>query len=346
MADRSILVYGAGAVGGYLGATLRLGNPNLAVTLIGREPLVEAVRERGLIVRGGEGEKIARLQAESISSSGLTYDLVILAVRTFDVARSIEDVRGLIGTKGQVLAVQNGVGTEEDLAEALGWERVLIGTLTVSVGMEEPAVITRYSRSGGVALSTMSGASPPHWLVEAFQATGLPTAVIPDYRALRWSKLLLNMLGAPISAILDMDNAELVANPALFRLEQQAFREAAGVMDAQGITVVPLPGYPVPLARALMRLPSRLARRVLGPRIAGSRGGRSPTMRMDMRRGRSEVANLNGAVARAARNEGLSAPVNETLAGLTLELAEHPERREAFRGKPERLTAYVQERGG
>jgi 2-dehydropantoate 2-reductase len=168
---------------------------------------------------------------------------------------------------------------------------------------------------------------------------------VVDYRSLRWSKLLLNMLGAATSAILDMDMAELAANPDLFRLEQLAIREAGRVMDARKIRTVSLPGYPVPLLRLAMRWPRLLAQRAVARRLAGARRGRSPTARADIERGRSEIPFLNGAVAAAAGRLGLRAPVNAALTELVEELLIHPELRAQFRGRPERLLEYMRGRG-
>jgi 2-dehydropantoate 2-reductase len=346
-AERSIVVFGAGAVGGFLGGKLA-GVPEGQqpwITLIGRPRVVEAVCAHGLILREQGLNSATRPQAASSARSAGKCDLVILAVRAFDVATSIPDVRTLIGESGLVLAMQNGVGSEEELAEALGRERMLAGTLTVSVGMEEPGVVTRYSRPGGVALSSMDGSAVPAWVVELFSASSLPTQLVADYRSLRWSKLLLNMLGAAVTAILDVNTSEVVRNPSLFRIEQLACREAGRVMDGQGIGTVNLPGYPVPLVRLLMRLPRSLAQRILGPRMAGARGGRAPTMRADLARGRSEVAYLNGAVVRAAERLGMETPVNAALTALVEQLVLHPERRAEFRAKPEALVSFIANRG-
>lgn len=244
-----------------------------------------------------------------------------------------------------ILAMQNGVGSEEALAEALGRERVLAGTITFSVGMDEPGIVTRFGPRGGLGLATMDGSSVPEWIVQAFGETGLPTAVVDDYRSLRWSKLTLNMLGAAASAILDIDLPQLVTDPALFRLEQLAVREAGRVMDAQQIRTVRLPGYPVPLLRLAMRFPRPLAQRLIAPRLTQSRRGRSPGARADMARDKSEIPILNGAVAEAAARLGLPAPVNAAFSDLTQELLVDPERREWFRGHPERLIASMRERG-
>ncbi len=188
---------------------------------------------------------------------------------------AIPDLRALLGKCRMLIAMQNGVGTEEDLA-ILSRDRVVARTLTASAGIPEPGIISRYSRGGGVALAAMTDARVPPWIVESFAATGLPTVTVEDYRSLRWSKLLLNMLGAAQNAILDMDIEPLIGNASLFRLEQLALREAGQAMDSLGIGTATLPSYPVPLVRILMRLPAPLAHRVLGPRLVRARSGHSP----------------------------------------------------------------------
>ena len=342
-AERSIVVYGAGAVGGYVGG--RLAAAGAPVTLVGRAPLVDAAAHRGLVLRERDGELVTHPAAVTSSRDLPPSDLVILAVRAFDAAASIPDLRPLLGETGVLVAMQNGVGTEERLAAALGPERVLAGALTVSVEMPRPGIITRTSRSGGIALATMSGQAVPAWIVQLFQSTGLPTLVLDDYRSLRWSKLALNLLTAAASAILDMDVAALMAHPQLFRMEQLAVRETGRAMDAQGIATTALPGYPVPLLRLAMRWPRPLAQRVIAPRVVGARSGHSPGARGDMQRGRSEIPWLNGAVAEAAQRLGQRAPVNTALAELAAELTAHPERRAEYRGRPDRLLAYLREHG-
>jgi 2-dehydropantoate 2-reductase len=338
---RSIVIFGAGAVGGYLGAKLMQGGTAGAVALVSRQAMVEAVRSEGLRLQEAGESTVVRPAATSSAGDLPPCDLVILTVRAYDVERSLPEVQTLFEHGGLLLAMQNGVGSEELLADALGRDRVLAGALTVSAGMEQPGIITRYSTQGGVALSTMSGAPVPPWITAAFQESGLPTSVVADYRSLRWSKLLLNMIGAASTAILDIDMSALVNDAALFRVEQLALREAVRVMDAQRIQTVRLPGYPVPLMRLVMQLPRRLAQRLLGPRIGAARGGRAPTMRADMARGRTEVTFLNGAVADAADRLGIRAPVNTALSALTLELVRNPERREEFRGRPDALLDYI-----
>jgi 2-dehydropantoate 2-reductase len=346
VADRRIAVLGAGAIGGYLGARLAAANPSWQVTLIGRPAVAAAVREHGLIVRGEGHEPDLTVPVEAVDSvDGLQpFDLTLLTVRTFAVPAALPDLQALMEGSGYAVAFQNGVGTEDELAAEVGRERLLAGSLTVSCGTDEPGVVTRYSRAGGVALAPIDGAVPS-WIVDGFAATGLATIAVPDYRSLRWSKLLLNMLGAATTAILDIDVAGVMAEPKLFRAEQLAFRESGRVMDALGIRSVDLPGYRVKAARLFMRTPRPLAQRLVGARVARARSGRSPGARSDMRRGRSELDTFNGAIVSAGEKAGVATPVNAALASLAVALAADEEKRDRYRGKPDALLAYLYDRG-
>ncbi|HZU13686.1 MAG TPA: 2-dehydropantoate 2-reductase N-terminal domain-containing protein [Chloroflexota bacterium] len=326
MSER-VLVYGAGAVGCYLGSRLH------DVTLLGRPPVVDSINRQGLIRREDGVEH--RTTPRTVTEPPAAADTVLLCVRCDDVAAAIPDLSRILAPGGTVIALQNGVGTEEMLAEAIGRERVIAGTLTVSVGMEEPGTVTRYSRSGGLALASLTGENVPASVMRLAMSTGLPVLPIADYRALRWSKLLLNMLGAPLSAILDVPPAAVMQDPRLFAIEQRAFRETVRAMDEMDIPVVALPGYPTPLARWAMTLPAAVARRLVGPRVARSRGGRAPTMQADLKRGRSEICYLNGAVVQVLGRE--RAPVNAALTDLVLDLVTHPEQRSRFRHQPSAL---------
>jgi 2-dehydropantoate 2-reductase len=221
----------------------------------------------------------------------------------------------------------------------------MAAALTTSVVMEEPGKVTRTGGASGMAVATLDGSAPPGWVVGSFTDAGVPCVGVDDFRALRWSKLLLNMLGAPISAIVDCDMRTIAEHPGLFRLEQLALREAGRVMDAQDIRTIELPGYRIRAARILMRLPRFLAQRLIGPRMVRSRGGRAPGMRVDMARNRSEVAWFNGAVADAGNRLGVRTPVNSALTALTLDLVANPDRREVFRGHPEALIAWMRAHG-
>src|SRR4051794_9774663 len=92
--ERSIVVFGAGAVGGYLGGKLSSApgaTPRL--TLIGRPPLVEAVERNGLIVREQHGDSVSHPTIVTTAADLPRCDLLLLTVRTYDIDTAIRDIR-------------------------------------------------------------------------------------------------------------------------------------------------------------------------------------------------------------------------------------------------------------
>jgi 2-dehydropantoate 2-reductase len=309
-----VYVVGAGAVGRYFGEQLRgIGND-----------VVYAPRDPDAVVP-------------------VAADLAIVAVKAYDTAGAIVTLRRALGAESAATIVtpQNGVGNEEQLAAAFGADAIVACALTVPVEIDASGAV-RAASGGGVAFAPVGSGRSHNWLLAAFGATGLPVRVCDDYRALKWSKLALNVIANAGCAILDALPEQLVRSAA-FDLEIRALRETAAAMRAQGIAAVDLPRYPV---RALLRvaaLPLPLARALLGGRIARARGRKPPSLLLDLRagKGRTEVDVLNGAVAAAARRAGSAAPVNAAYARLVAEIARNPERWADFRGRPDALAAEV-----
>jgi 2-dehydropantoate 2-reductase len=195
------------------------------------------------------------------------------------------------------------------------------------------------------AVAPWRGASQPQGVAALFAGAGFTVQTFADGPALKWTKLLMNMLANAQPAILGLTPAEVFARPDLGALEVQAWREALAVMHRLDITPVPLGGYPMTLIGALARrLPAALVRPFMGRFIAGGRGSKLPSLMYDLQpepRGRSEVAWLNGAVASHAHELGLPAPVNATLTRVLLDLVEGRAQVADWRGQPQRLLAAM-----
>jgi 2-dehydropantoate 2-reductase len=129
----------------------------------------------------------------------------------------------------------------------------------------------------------------------------------------------------------------------VYALEICAVREVREVMKARGIAAIDLPRYPVRTLFAVASLPVPVAKALLAQRIAGARGRKPPSLLLDLRAGkaRTEVDVLSGAVAAAAREAGVAAPVNAAYARVVSEIAERPQRWADYRDHPEALAAEV-----
>ncbi len=106
------VIYGAGAIGGVIGA--RLSTSGKEVVLIARGPHLQAIRERGLTVRAPSGIRVLRLPAfSSPAEAGLrSDDVAFLTMKTQDTAQALEDLRAAGGAELPVVCAQNGVENE------------------------------------------------------------------------------------------------------------------------------------------------------------------------------------------------------------------------------------------
>ncbi len=267
-----------------------------------------------------------------------------LAVKAYHTGDAAADVSPFLPATTPLLSVQNGVGNETLLAGALS-APILAGSLTTPVEVLAPGHVQVARASHRLAVAPWRGDSQPEQIAALFAAAGFTVQTFDDGPALKWTKLLMNMLANAQPAILGLTPAEVFAQPELGKLEARAWREAFAVMRGLGVKPVPLAGYPMALIGALMRrLPVGLVRPFMGRFIAGGRGSKLPSLMYDLQpqpRGRSEVSWLNGAVAEHASDLGLPAPVNATLTRVLLDLVEGRANVDEWRGQSQRLLAAV-----
>lgn len=342
----SVLVYGAGAVGSFLAA--RLGLTGADVTLLGRPVAVESLARTGLALESGGRTFVALVRAvTSVDAVSPAPDLVFLAVKSNDTRAALPDLKRLVEMGATVCTMQNGVGNEAVLIDALGAAHVLSGAITISVSVPEPGLVVQHTGEGGVAFAPVPGGPAPDTALAIFDEAGLPAVGVASSHDLKWSKLLLNLLANAQAAILDTDAAAIARDPALFAVEQHAFREALRVMRRIPARPIALPGYDVPRLALAMRLPRPVAWRLLKERIGGGRGEKRPSLAIDLARGRrqTEVDWLNGAVEKAAGEHGLRVPVNATLAALVRQLAADPSACPPMRERRAWLERSLRERG-
>ncbi|HLY13232.1 MAG TPA: 2-dehydropantoate 2-reductase N-terminal domain-containing protein [Candidatus Limnocylindrales bacterium] len=337
-----ILVIGAGAVGSFLGWTLASGGE--AVELLRRSGSAGPTTET-LVVEGDAGPsgpvEVALAGApEAVQSSP---EVILLAVKMPDLAGAIATAARW--PEATVLAVQNGVGADELIDAQRRAGGLIAGSLTASVERSTDGRIRRLSR-GGIVLAGVRGEVAPviARLLTAFAAGGLRARVVADPEALRWSKLLVNLMGNASGAIVDLDPVAVYRDPDLFRLERRQLGEALGVMSRLNLRPIKLFSADARLLPLAGRLPGPLVQPILARVVAGGRGGKRPSLHLHLATGDggpTEVEWLNGAVARAATKLGGRAPVNARLAELVEEVNRDPGRRDWFRGRPDRLAEAI-----
>ena len=340
-----ILVFGAGAIGTYVGGSLALRGHR--AVFVEREEVRAAIARTGISIRAAGGETrslppssfgLASTPGEALAMG--PFDVAIVALKSFDVPSLIASLEPELARMGglPLLCLSNGVDNEPELARALGAGRVIAGTVMTAVGRRAAGdVAVEKLRGAGVASSHPLSEA----LARAMTGAGLNARLYPRADDMKWSKLLTNLLGNATSAILDRSPAQIFSDPGLGRLEVAQLREALAVMRASGIGVVDLPRTPVRLLALAARLPASLSRPALRRAVGGGRGGKMPSLHIDLRsgRGRTEVGHLHGAVVRHGERAGVPTPVNRALTDALVALTEGRVPIDAYARDPGRLIA-------
>jgi 2-dehydropantoate 2-reductase len=335
------LVVGGGAVGSLIAWALAAGGRDVAVVRRSKEG-GPGPAEIAVIDPAGERHTAAVTEVARPDDLAAAPDLIAFAVKMFDLEAAAASCAAWPSAPG--LTVSNGVGAEQIVAGVRPEAGLIAGSVTASVERAMDGTVTRLNR-GGIGLARVRGEVDGLIadLIAAIAAAGLRTGRLEDVAAMKWSKLLANLVGNASSAIVDLSPADLYADPAVFGIERRQLLEAIAVMRRLGLSPVALPGADVRLLALAFRLPPVLARPILQRVVGGARGGKDPSLRVHARSGigPSEVDWLNGAVASAAEGLGGVAPVNRKLTSLLHEVLSDPAHREWFRGRPDRLVEAV-----
>lgn len=342
-----ILTFGAGAIGTYIGGSLALaGHP---VVFVEQPKVVDELRERGLRLDLTLDERRKTHEAHRVDPSAFVivssleealrygpFDLALFALKSFDTRSALDGMKPFADKMPPLLCLSNGVANEPMIAEALGSEKVIYGTVTTAIGRRGAGdIVLERLRGVGVA----KGHPLSEKVHAALDAAYLNSRLFDDAASMKWSKMLTNLIANPTSAILDMTAGEVFANAKLYKLEIKMLQECLAVMEAQGFDVVDLPGTPVRALAFATKLPLWLSKPFLGRAAGAGRGAKMPSFHIDLHagRGKSEVEYLHGAVVRAGEKYHVSTPVNKVLTETLLALTNKEVPLEEFAHQPEKL---------
>lgn len=295
-----IAVVGTGAMGSVYAALLAdAGNEVWAIDAWPEH--VAAMNERGLHVEGASGDRTVRLNATTSAADAGPCDLVIIATKAMHVAQAAADARDLIGADTTVLTIQNGLGSADKVADALGPERVTIGVVGgFGASMKGPG----HAHHNGmelVRLGEREGPATPRLeqVAQVWRDAGFNVRTFDDIHRMIREKLICNVCFSGTCAITELTVGEVIANDDAWRVASGCAAEAYKVARAKNIALDF--GEPVAYVRAF------------GEKIPNAR----PSMLLDLLEGRrSEIDVINGAIPVAARAVGIDTPYNDVVTAL------------------------------
>jgi 2-dehydropantoate 2-reductase len=311
-----ILVMGAGAIGGNVGAPMA--RAGLDVTLIDQWPAhVDAMKASGLRVSGTAGDYVQPVKAlhlHEAQSVDELFDAVFLAVKGYDTEWATMFALRFLAPEGVVVDFQNGIN-DERVAAVAGRERTLGCVITIGAGLYEPGHVVRTDNGGGFKIGELDGRDTERArrLVEAV-GHAAPTSLTTNLFGERWSKLAVNCMANPLAGLSGYGTTEVRTLELPRRIAIQVGAEVVRVGRAAGHEVEPLMG--IAAQRVVDAAEGRGLAAVEAEMIEvgrRSQGGR-PSLLQDVMRGRrTEVDELNGFVAAEGRRLGVPTPFNEAI---------------------------------
>ncbi|QRG06247.1 2-dehydropantoate 2-reductase [Xanthobacter dioxanivorans] len=294
-----ISIVGVGAMGSiYAGLFASAGNEVIGV--FRNSDQASHVNKCGLRVEGASGDRIATIRATTEAPQE-EMDLIVLAVKATAVAEAATAARPMVGPKTVVLALQNGVGSADLVAEALGDDRLAVGIAGgFGASMRGPG----HAHHNGMEVIRIGSYSTLPWstverIAEAWRAAGFRCEATADILAMQWEKLICNVAYSAPCALTGMSVGQVLDDPDAGPISRAAAVEAWTIARALGVNIA----VEDPIAHV----------RNFASRMPKSR----PSLLQDVEAGRrSEIDFINGAIPREARKLGQVTPVNDLLVGL------------------------------
>ncbi len=327
-----IVIAGAGAIGGYLGA--KLARAGADVVLFARGPHLHAMQERGLRVTGVEEQFEVRPQVTGDLASIGQADVVFLGVKAHALTSLAPALAPLFGPDTIVVSTQNGIpwwyfqgvgGELNDLrlervdpggviAAAIEHRRVVGSLAYFATDLAEPGVV-RHIEGNRISFGEPDGSKSERAkrIADALIAAGLRCPVTARFRHEIWVKLLGNVAFNPISALTGGTLEELARHPDTARLVRELMTETEAVAAKLGI-----------------ELPISIDQRMAG---AEKVGAHKTSMLQDWEAGRPmELEAVVGAVVELGDRLGVSMTATRAVYACAKLLDEHRGQRQVVPG--------------
>jgi 2-dehydropantoate 2-reductase len=291
-----IAVAGAGAVGCYFGGMLaRAGAP---VTLIGRQPLVDAVSKDGLLLeRGGQTERIPiRASAEMSAAAGAR--IVLFCVKTLDTESAAAGLAPHLPPECLVISMQNGVNNVARMRQA-SQIRPLAAVVYVAASIPAPGHVKHSGRGDLILGDPLGTAADLAALAGMFERAAIPCRISQNIAADLWTKMVMNCAYNAISALGRVRYGRILETAAARDLMAQVTREVVAIAAAEGVAL----DFDSMMAGV--------------EKLGAAMSGAFSSTAQDIGRGRrTEIDSLNGYVVQRAAELGIPAPANQALATL------------------------------
>jgi len=312
-----IAVIGAGAIGNIVAGYLKLKNES--VYLIGRPSTVDAIKKNGLCISGVRGEYIVNMEVQERLTQ--KPDLAILSVKTQDLDQVLKDNLSYLEGVG-LLATQNGVEADKIITRYFPSGNFVSSIVMFGATYLEAGKVV-HNFEGDWIIGRLNKRENDVYLNEVQQLLNsiFPTIIANDIQGMKYLKIFLNANNC-IPAILGISMQEAFSDERISRISIAIWKEGWDIINKSGISLTSLPNFPVERLTGLVNLPLAQAAQIFsGIMVNLSKEPLYGSILQSIKRGRSsEIDFINGELVKLAKDNNLSAPLNQKLVDMVHEV--------------------------
>jgi 2-dehydropantoate 2-reductase len=318
--EEPILIWGAGAVGGTIGAYLaRAGHPVVLVDVVAEH--VAAIQARGLTIEGPIEQFTQRAPAVTPDQLQGRFRRAVLCVKAHHTAGAAAALRACLADDGYIVSAQNGLN-ERVIADLVGRERTIGAFVNFGADYLEPGRIL-YGGHGAVVVGELDGRMTPrlaalHATLRAFEPAAIATDNIWGYL---WGKLAYGAL-LFATALTNDSIADALALPQYFALYRALGGEILRVATAENVRPEGFNGFD-PAAFVDGAMPAATQRSIDDMVAHNRRSAKSHSgiwRDLAVRKRKTEVDAQLGILAGIAATHSLTTPLVERIVRLVHEV--------------------------
>ncbi|MCD4785682.1 MAG: hypothetical protein K8T10_17815 [Candidatus Eremiobacteraeota bacterium] len=313
-----ILIFGAGAVGQFIGSLISLAGHH-KVTMVGRYDHYDTIKLHGLkLRRHGKVKYLKNLEflpsLDRIPRNEV-FDWIFMTVKSYKLSSSLKDLSFFINNKVKFLLFQMGIGSHDNVAKVIPKERIFLASLTANCAIIEPGTVVETNKGGALCLAPLVLRNDIDDLRSIFTGVDIEILTFEDWKVMKWSALLYEILLNGLCALGDYKPDKVAGQRQMLEIEIEAFQEAVKVVKAIGVDVIDLPAYPIKKLIFYLKFPGILQGFLFRNTLMKKDSTTVSTLKNDMEKGRkgTEIGFINGAVSHWGKERKIRTPVNDFL---------------------------------
>lgn len=295
-----ITIVGPGAMGSLFAALLERSKAKHDIWLLDKDPgRAKEIAANGITVEGISNFK-QKVKIIATPQDIGPSELVIIFTKSYDTDQALGSIKPLLDENTNVLTLQNGLGNLQLISEIVGEDRAVGGVTAFGSTLLDTGRV-RHAGKGETIIGKPNGRifADLRQISSVFNEAGITTRISKDIDGVIWSKLIINAGINALASICRLPNGALLEYEGSKEILRQAVLEATRVAKRRRTKLI----YDDPLQK-------------IESVCLATKDNICSMLQDVLRKKRSEVDFINGAIVRQGKSYGIKTPVNELLTQL------------------------------